>query len=89
MDEFADAFLAKCTPGQMISRYMVLVASEQKLMDDALFIDARKISKMISRVQAALDDDAIRTLLILLFRGEAKLMMERLYARFLPQCFIG
>jgi type I restriction enzyme, R subunit len=29
---FADAFLAKCTLGQMISRYMVLVASEQKLM---------------------------------------------------------
>jgi type I restriction enzyme R subunit len=32
MDRFADAFLAKCTLGQMISRYMVLVASEQKLM---------------------------------------------------------
>ena len=32
LDEFADAFLAKCTLGQMISRYMVLVASEQKLM---------------------------------------------------------
>ena len=30
--EFADKFLAKCTLGQMISRYMVLVASEQKLM---------------------------------------------------------
>jgi type I restriction enzyme R subunit len=30
--EFADAFLAKCTLGQMISRYMVLVASEQKLL---------------------------------------------------------
>ena len=30
--QFADAFLAKCTLGQMISRYMVLVASEQKLM---------------------------------------------------------
>lgn len=29
---FADAFLAKCTLGQMISRYMVLVASEQKLL---------------------------------------------------------
>lgn len=29
---FADSFLAKCTLGQMISRYMVLVASEQKLM---------------------------------------------------------
>ncbi|MFY0663486.1 MAG: type I restriction endonuclease subunit R [Natronospirillum sp.] len=32
LDDFADAFLAKCTLGQMISRYMVLVASEQKLM---------------------------------------------------------
>ena len=32
LDRFADAFLAKCTLGQMISRYMVLVASEQKLL---------------------------------------------------------
>ncbi len=32
LDSFADAFLAKCTLGEMISRYMVLVASEQKLM---------------------------------------------------------
>ncbi|HQS01305.1 MULTISPECIES: type I restriction endonuclease subunit R [unclassified Polaromonas] len=32
LDEFADVFLAKCTLGQMISRYMVLVASEQKLL---------------------------------------------------------
>jgi type I restriction enzyme R subunit len=32
LDPFADAFLAKCTLGQTISRYMVLVASEQKLM---------------------------------------------------------
>jgi type I restriction enzyme R subunit len=32
LDAFADAFLAKCTLGQMVSRYMVLVASEQKLM---------------------------------------------------------
>lgn len=32
LDEFADQFLAKCTLAQMISRYMVLVASEQKLM---------------------------------------------------------
>ena len=32
LDEFADAFLAKCTLGHMISRYMVLVASEQKLL---------------------------------------------------------
>jgi type I restriction enzyme R subunit len=29
---FADAFLAKCTLGHMVSRYMVLVASEQKLL---------------------------------------------------------
>ena len=29
---FAEKFLAKCTLGQMISRYMVLVASEQKLL---------------------------------------------------------
>lgn len=32
LDDFADAFLAKCTLGRMISRYMVLVVSEQKLM---------------------------------------------------------
>lgn len=32
LDSFAEAFLVKCTLGQMISRYMVLVASEQKLM---------------------------------------------------------
>ena len=32
LDAFAEKFLAKCTLGQMISRYMVLVASEQKLM---------------------------------------------------------
>ncbi|MBF7074311.1 type I restriction endonuclease subunit R [Glaciecola sp. MH2013] len=32
LDDFADNFLTKCTLGQMISRYMVLVASEQKLM---------------------------------------------------------
>lgn len=32
LDDFADAFLAKCTLGQMISRYTVLVASEQKLL---------------------------------------------------------
>ncbi|MHB1524648.1 MAG: type I restriction endonuclease subunit R, partial [Candidatus Dormibacteria bacterium] len=32
IDAFAEAFLSKCTLGQMISRYMVLVASEQKLL---------------------------------------------------------
>jgi type I restriction enzyme R subunit len=32
LDIFAESFLAKCTLGQMISRYMVLIASEQKLM---------------------------------------------------------
>lgn len=32
LDAFADKFLAKCTLGETISRYMVLVASEQKLM---------------------------------------------------------
>jgi len=32
IDRFAEAFLGKCTLGQMISRYMVLVASEQKLL---------------------------------------------------------
>jgi type I restriction enzyme, R subunit len=32
LDDFAKAFLAKCTLGAMISRYMVLVASEQKLL---------------------------------------------------------
>lgn len=30
--EFADKFLAKCTLGEMISHYMVLVENEQKLM---------------------------------------------------------
>ncbi len=32
LDEFADHFLRKCTLGEMVSRYMVLVASEQKLL---------------------------------------------------------
>ena len=32
LDDFADQFLAKCTIDQMISKYMVLIASEQKLM---------------------------------------------------------
>jgi type I restriction enzyme, R subunit len=32
IDRFAEAFLAKCTLGQMVSRFMVLVASEQKLL---------------------------------------------------------
>ncbi len=32
LDEFSEKFLAKCTLGQLISRYMVLVVSEQKLM---------------------------------------------------------
>ena len=32
LDSFAEKFLPKCTLGQMISRYMVLVASEQKLL---------------------------------------------------------
>ena len=32
LDNFADTFLAKCALGEMISRYMVLVASEQKLL---------------------------------------------------------
>jgi len=32
LDGFAETFLVKCTLGQMISRYMVLIASEQKLI---------------------------------------------------------
>lgn len=32
LGDFADKFLPKCTLGQTISRYMVLVASEQKLL---------------------------------------------------------
>ncbi|RCW77609.1 type I restriction endonuclease subunit R [Paracoccus lutimaris] len=32
LDTFAETFLVKCTLGQTISRYMVLVASEQKLL---------------------------------------------------------
>ena len=32
LDSFSEKFLAKCTLGEMISRYMVLVASEQKLL---------------------------------------------------------
>ncbi len=32
LDEFADRFLKKCDLGRTISRYMVLIASEQKLM---------------------------------------------------------
>lgn len=32
LEDFAEKFLAKCTLGQTISRYMVLVASEKKLL---------------------------------------------------------
>ncbi len=32
LEDFADKFLAKCTLGHMISKYMVLIASEQKLL---------------------------------------------------------
>ncbi|PUE30009.1 DEAD/DEAH box helicase [Limnohabitans sp. JirII-29] len=32
LDDFAEKFLPKCTLGETISRYMVLVASEQKLL---------------------------------------------------------
>lgn len=32
LDDFADKFLSKCTLAQMINKYMVLVASEQKLL---------------------------------------------------------
>ncbi len=32
LDDFADKFLGKCTLAQLISKYMVLVASEQKLL---------------------------------------------------------
>ena len=32
LDDFADSFLVKCTLGQTLSHYMVLVASEQKLL---------------------------------------------------------
>ena len=32
LDSFAETFLVKCPLGQMISRYMVLIASEQKLL---------------------------------------------------------
>ncbi len=32
LDSFAETFLVKCTLGQTISRYMVLVANEQKLL---------------------------------------------------------
>lgn len=32
LDDFADRFLAKCTLGQMLSKYMVLIASEQRLL---------------------------------------------------------
>ena len=32
LDDFSEKFLMKCTLGEMISKYMVLVASEQKLL---------------------------------------------------------
>jgi type I restriction enzyme R subunit len=32
LHEFAESFLAKCTLGQMVSKYVVLIASEQKLL---------------------------------------------------------
>lgn len=32
LDDFSEAFLAKCKLGKMVSQYMVLIASEQKLL---------------------------------------------------------
>ena len=32
LDDFANRFLAKCTLGEMISKYMVIITSEQKLL---------------------------------------------------------
>ncbi len=32
LDDFADRFLVKCTLGEMISKYMVLIATEKKLL---------------------------------------------------------
>jgi len=32
LDEFADAFLAKCTLAEMLSRYMVLIQTERKIL---------------------------------------------------------
>ena len=32
LDDFADQFLTKCTLGEMISKYMVLIATEKKLL---------------------------------------------------------
>lgn len=32
LDSFAELFLPKCTLGEMISKYMVLIESEQKLL---------------------------------------------------------
>ncbi len=44
LDSFAETFLVKCTLGETVSRYMVLIASEQKLMmiKKCLFVVDRK-----------------------------------------------
>ena len=51
LDDFADKFLAKCTLGQMISRYMVLVASEQKLLMMRPTIYAVKTHRRVHRAE--------------------------------------
>jgi type I restriction enzyme, R subunit len=67
LDSFADAFLTKCTLGEAISRYMVLVASEQKLLmmrpyqptemvDDNKHLFRQVFDAFLGRYQFALPD---------------------------------
>ncbi|MGC3980073.1 MAG: type I restriction endonuclease subunit R [Steroidobacteraceae bacterium] len=53
LDEFADCFLKKCDLGKIISRYMVLIASEQKLM-----IMRPYQVYAVQQIMKCIDDDA-------------------------------
>jgi len=66
-------------PGQLFFNTQIpaclwFLAKQKKRKGEVLFIDARKLGKMISRVQAELDDDAINRIAetVAAWRGEAE-----------------
>lgn len=66
-------------PGQLFFNTQIpaclwFLAKQKKRKGEVLFIDARKLGKMISRVQAELDDDAIKRIAetVAAWRGEVE-----------------
>jgi len=66
-------------PGQLFFNTQIpaclwFLAKQKKRRDEVLFIDARKLAKMISRVQAELDDAAIARIAetVAAWRGEVE-----------------